>query len=414
MTMMGPQMSARGTDVVRALALRSQPAARRRRSCGLFLVAAVFATCLAPASYCARADSAEVLRSDDASHVFIVRSGQGSRTIDGLKVSAGQKIRLVGFGPLSLDQVRTQLRTDGADVVVGLGAGQELRVTGVSPDIMPCIQIELDRSGLVPTFHDDFEALSLDREDGARPAGRWRTNYGYGAPSSLHSRTLVNNGELEIYADPLFAGTGDKSLGLDPFSVVDGRLDIIAQPLPDEMRKLVWGRRYSSGLLTTRQSFSQRYGVFEIRMKTPAGKGLWPAFWMLPASGEWPPEIDVVEILGGAPTKLYVSWHSNVGGTHTSETRPADVPDTSAAYHTYSLEWTKETLNWYFDDIQIASKETPADFHQTMYLLVNLAVGGNWPGSPDASTHFPAHYSIDWIRAFARIEPDENPGKPRP
>ena len=134
----------------------------------------------------------------------------------------------------------------------------------------------------------------------------------------------------------------------------------------------------------------------------PRGKGLWPAFWLLPTNGAWPPEIDILEILEDNPRKLYVSWHSNVGGQHTADSKPIDVADTTADFHTYSVEWNNDTVNWYFDDIQVASKATPQDFHQPMYILANLAVGGNWPGSPDESTKFPATLSIDWIRAYER------------
>jgi serralysin len=347
--------------------------------------------------------SAETLSSGETGHIFAVSKGQGSKTILGFNAAAGQRIRLVGFGAMTLDQLPTKLKPAGADVLLDLGEGQELRIAAAGTEIISSIQIQLDRSGLVPTFSDEFDALSLDLEEGGvQPKGTWRTNFGYGGPSSVDSRTLVNNGELQVYADRLFAGTAKASLNLNPFRIVNGVLEIVAEPLKQDLRQFAWGRTYSSGLLTTKGSFSQQYGVFEIRTKIPPGKGLWPAFWLLPANNAWPPEVDVLEILGDNPEKLYVSWHSNTGGTHTSETKPIDVPDTSAEFHTYSVEWTKDAISWFFDDIEVASKPTPADFHQPMYMLANLAVGGGWPGSPDASTRFPATYSIDWIRVFAR------------
>jgi beta-glucanase (GH16 family) len=346
---------------------------------------------------------AETLSSREIGHIFVVGKGQGNKTIERFDAAAGQKIRLVGFGSMTLDQLRTKLKPAGADVLLDLGEGQELRIAAAGIEIISSIQIQLDRSGLVPTFSDEFDALSLDlEENGAQSKGTWRTNFGYGGPSSLDSRTLVNNGELQIYVDRLFAGTAKAGLNLDPFRIVDGKLEIVAEPLKEDLRQFAWGRTYSSGLLTTKGSFSQQYGVFEIRTRIPHGKGLWPAFWLLPTDNSWPPEVDILEILGDNPKKLYVSWHSNAGGTHTSETKPIDVADASAEFHTYSVEWTKDAINWYFDDIEVATKSTPQDFHRPMYMLVNLAVGGGWPGSPDASTRFPATYSIDWIRAYAR------------
>jgi hypothetical protein len=346
---------------------------------------------------------AEVLVSRESGHVFEIRKGQGSKVIKEFNASAGQKIRLLGFGSMSLDQLRENLRPIGADVLLDLGNDQQLRVVGAGSEIISSIQIMLDRSGLVPTFADEFDALSLDLENEAvQPKGTWRTNFGYGG---VHSRTLVNNGELEVYADRLFHGTAKSSLNLDPFRIANGNLEIVAEPLKEDLQQFAWGRSYSSGLLTSKGSFSQQYGVFEIRAKMPRGKGLWPAFWLLPANSGWPPELDVLEILGDNPHKLYVSWHSNAGGTHSWESTPIDVPDTSTEFHTYSIEWTKDTINWFFDDVEVASKPTPEDIHQPMYMLLNLAVGGGWPGAPDETTKFPAKYSIDWVRVYKRRNP---------
>jgi serralysin len=325
----------------------------------------------------------EVLISHERGPVFEDWQGQGSKIVKEFNASAGQKIPLLGFGSMSLDQPRTNLRSVGADVLFDLGNNQGLRIVGVTSEIISSIQIKLDRSALIPTFADDFDVLSLDLEnDVGQPRGTWRTNFGYGGASSLDSRTPVNNGELQVYVDR--SGTAKSSLNLNPFRITNGNLEIVAEPLKEDTRQFTWGRSYSSGLLTSKGTFSQRYGVFEIRAKIPPGKGLWPAFWLLPANN---------------------SLHSNVGGTHSSETKPIDVPDTSTGFHTYSIDWTKDTINWFFDNIQVASKPTPQDFHQPMYMLVNLAVGGGWPGAPDTATRFPAKYSIDWVRAYARRNP---------
>jgi Glycosyl hydrolases family 16 len=375
---------------------------RRATAMSLALLASPFAGAWIPG----KADDvgAEVLSSAEPKHVFRIRRGQGAAIIKNFNATAGQKIRLSGYGAMSRDQLVTMLKQIDGDTVLDLGGGQTLRIAGIGPDVISSIELGLDRSGLVQTFADDFDTLSLDFEGdhvgGQR--GTWRTNFGYGGPLSVHSRTLVNNAELEVYVDRLFAGTGKSSLNLDPFRIVNGNLEIIADRLSEEVRPLVWMRNYSSGLLTTKASFSQTYGVFEIRARMPGGKGLWPAFWLLPVNGDWPPEIDVLEILGDKSNTLYCSWHSNVGGQHTADTKIIDVPDTSAGFHTYSLEWTREVINWYFDEVQVASHPTPQDFHQPMYMLVNLAVGGHWPGDPDRSTKFPATFSIDWIRAYKR------------
>lgn len=340
----------------------------------------------------------ETLSSPQKDFVFEVRKGQGSKVIKGFDARAGQKIRLVGFGGLSLDQIQSGIKVDAGDALLDLGGGQQLRIAGANADVVSAIKIQLDRSQYSQTFADDFDALSLDLEDG-QSKGVWRTNFGYGG---VHSRTLPNNGEMQVYADRLFTGTGTANLKLDPFRIADGKLEIVAEPLKEDLRQFAWGLSYSSGLLTTKASFSQMYGLFEIRAKMPKGKGLWPAFWLLPVNRAWPPEIDVLEVLGDNTRKLYVAWHSNVGDKHTAEAKPIDVPDMSEDFHTYSVVWEKDTLRWFFDDVQVASKSTPEDFHLPMYMLINLAVGGGWPGSPDKTTQFPAKYTIDWVKAYAR------------
>jgi len=368
------------------------------RALTLLVLAAASLQMLDPPGARAEDVAVETISSQQKDFVFELRKGQGSRIIKGFDARAGQKIRLIGFGSMSLDHLRAELKLDAGDAVLDLGGRQQLRIVGANADVVSAIQIQLDRSQYSPTFTDEFDALSLDLEDG-QSKGVWRTNFGYGG---VHSRTLVNNRELQVYADRLFTGTGTTNLKLDPFRIADGKLEIVAEPLKEDLRQFAWGLSYSSGLLTTKASFSQMYGLFEIRAKLPKGKGLWPAFWLLPENRAWPPELDVLEVLGDDMKKLYVSWHSNVGGKHTADSKAIEVPDMSAEFHTYSVVWEKDTLMWFFDDVQVASRSTPEDFHLPMYMLINLAVGGGWPGSPDKTTPFPAKYTIDWVRAYAR------------
>ena len=138
-----------------------------------------------------------------------------------------------------------------------------------------------------------------------------------------------------------------------------------------------------------------------MRAKLPAGRGLWPAFWLLPAKGGWPPELDVLEMLGQSPTTIYASAHWQEG-RHRSVTHKIAVPDTSAGFHRYGLSWHADVLRWYFDGREVAQMPTPPGLDQPMYLLVNLAVGGpgSWPGPADGSTPLPGRYIVDTIRAY--------------
>jgi len=195
---------------------------------------------------------------------------------------------------------------------------------------------------------------------------------------------------------------------LDPFRMVgdpdeagDGILTIAANISPD--RKLTDGLPYTSGLINTYGTFSQTYGYFEISAKVPSGQGLWPAFWLLPQSGNWPPEIDVLELLGHDPSTYYVSAHwTDADGNHAYDTlaHSAGV-DLSLGFHAYGTMWTAQTITFYLDGEEICSIQTPTGMNEPMYLLAGLAVGGYWPGTPDATTRFPAEFQIDYIRAWA-------------
>ena len=152
-------------------------------------------------------------------------------------------------------------------------------------------------------------------------------------------------------------------------------------------------------------SFAQTYGYFEIRVKVPKGKGLWPAFWLLPTSHKWPPEIDVFEMFG-APNSRHEGgqgWvHTGTvgGGTPRFNRWHKLAIDQYDDFHTYGLLWGPEKISIYVDGQLIGAQLTPDKFHQPMYLIANLAVGGQWPESPDTATPFPATMEIDYIRAW--------------
>ncbi|MBM7784269.1 glycoside hydrolase family 16 protein [Tenggerimyces flavus] len=172
---------------------------------------------------------------------------------------------------------------------------------------------------------------------------------------------------------------------------------------------------YTSGKLTTSATFTQTYGRFEARMKLPRGQGMWPAFWMLgnnigdvgwPASGE----IDIMENIGREPTRVHGSTHSpnHSGGNPLTGTYTLpggqQFPDD---FHTFTVDWEPGVFTWYVDGIQY-SRHVRADvggdpwpFDHPFFMMMNLAVGGNWPGSPDGSTVFPQTLQVDWVRAYA-------------
>lgn len=261
-----------------------------------------------------------------------------------------------------------------------------------------------DLEGRKITFFDDFDRLAL----GVAPDGVWTPRYGYGGYNDLASRTLPNNREEQIYVDPAFTGEGHAPLELDPFSIKDSVLTITASPAPAEVKPQIWGYGITSGLITTRDSFSQQYGYFEMRAKMPKGQGLWPAFWLLPADGGWPPEIDVVEVLGHEPRTIHQTAHWTRGGRKTERGFHIRGPDSTADFHVFGVEWTADCLRWFVDGRETAHMPTPAQMHQPMYMLVNLAVGGHWPGPADLSA-LPAQMEVDYVRAYEPLDADKIP-----
>jgi beta-glucanase (GH16 family) len=246
-----------------------------------------------------------------------------------------------------------------------------------------------DGRPLVLTFSDEFDSFRPWRGR----SGVWRTTFGDGTHLGLDRRSLPPNGELQIYVDPDIAGPRG-SLGLNPFSVRNGVLEITAVPTAPELKPLLNNYAYMSGVITTQPSFSQTYGYFEMRAKLPRGKGLWPAFWLLPANQSWPPEIDVMESIGD-PSQVFVTTHSTATKAEGFERRIA-----GDEFHTFAVSWDENDVVWYIDGREAGRHRTPSDMHKPMYMLANLAVGGNWPGAPDARTRFPATYEIDYIRAY--------------
>ena len=176
-------------------------------------------------------------------------------------------------------------------------------------------------------------------------------------------------------------------------------------------------RDYTSARLKTQGLFQQTYGRFEARIKIPYGQGLWPAYWMLGsniAAGDWPNcgEIDIFENIGREPFTVHGTVHgpgySGGQGITGSFTLPGGrrFADDS---HLFAVEWEPETIRFYVDSSlyrTITRSDLPAGaawiFDHPFFLILNVAIGGNWPGSPDASTIFPQTMLVDYVRVYKR------------
>jgi beta-glucanase (GH16 family) len=170
------------------------------------------------------------------------------------------------------------------------------------------------------------------------------------------------------------------------------------------------GKEYTSARLRTYKKGDWTYGRFEIRAKLPYGQGLWPAIWMLPTDwfyGGWPTsgEIDIMEELGQEPYKVYGTIHygpAYPNNQHSGGSFQLPSGTFSADYHIFALEWDSTGMRWFVDGYKYHTEIHGSPFDQRFHMILNVAVGGNWPGSPDASTKFPQRMSVDYVRVYRK------------
>jgi beta-glucanase (GH16 family) len=209
---------------------------------------------------------------------------------------------------------------------------------------------------------------------------------------------LPANGEWQRYRDH------------DNHRIKDGALELVAH-LRDGMRD----GGIESGMLRSR--WTGKYGYYECRMKVPPGRGMWPAFWLNPEDQTWPPEIDVVEIVNNGRDNTTNSFHNVHPGRNRQA--PANVTkldkwgsyrpgiDYSGGFHTFAVEWTPQVVRHFVDDVMVAERrmdwvhEDGRDAGPA-HVLVNLAVGGQWPEAPTNPADFPAVLQVDYIRVWQK------------
>jgi beta-glucanase (GH16 family) len=240
------------------------------------------------------------------------------------------------------------------------------------------------------TFDDEFNKLSLDSGSG----GTWQPAYSW-SPNGMTDATMSS-----WMMNPAWGPTSAADANV--YSNNNGVASIAFKPTPADVKQGdVGGKQFLSGQLTTKTSFSQLYGYFEANMKLPSAAGLNSAFWLLPADGSWPPELDVVELLGNSPTTMVMTAHSQASGSHTANPHWANIPDASQAFHTYGVDWQPDKLTWYFDGKQVAQENTPADMNKPMYMMLDTLSGtsGSWIGAPNPGET--AQMDINYVRSYS-------------
>ncbi len=251
-------------------------------------------------------------------------------------------------------------------------------------------------------WSDEFEGSQLDANNWSAQTG---TGTAYGLPAGW------GNNELQYY-----------TAFEDNVLVSDGSLKIIAR------EQSFGGRNYTSARIRTLNKQEFLYGRIEARMKLPSTPGVWPAFWMLPTDspyGGWASsgEIDIMESVNYAD-RIYGTLHfgSSWPNTQSAGPRFSDGTDFSDDFHTYRIDWDPDSITWYIDGVPYGtvnsaswfSSSAPsnprAPFDTDFHLLLNVAVGGNFPGNPDGTSSFPQTLEVDYVRAYQRVQipfPDE-------
>ncbi len=254
-------------------------------------------------------------------------------------------------------------------------------------------EVPLDMGYTTPLQYDGYQLVWNDEFTGSSVnTSNWNYDIGNGCPGNCG----WGNNELEYYRS-------ENAWVKDDYLTIEARSEVYS------------GYAYTSTKMHTKNKFSFQYGRLDIRALLPKGQGIWPALWMLgdninsvgwPSSGE----IDVMELVGGGNGKDNVVHgtihYNNNGHVYHGGAYTLTSGIYAQSYHVFSLIWDEEYLRWYMDDqlfYEAAITESfMTEFHQKYWIILNVAVGGNWPGNPDQSTVFPQQMRVDYVRVFQK------------
>lgn len=239
--------------------------------------------------------------------------------------------------------------------------------------------------GYTLAWSDEFNGTSLNTSD-------WTVEGGDGCPNVCG----WGNNELEFYT-----GRSENLFFQDGKMIVEAR------------KEAYNGKNYTSSKIVSRGKKTFKFGRIDIRAILPKGKGIWPAFWLLPQSnlfGGWPTsgEIDMMEMVGHEANKTYGTVHYGPGPGSTQVSRSTTLSSGvfNDEFHVFSLEWKQDQIKWFLDG-NLFSTVNKTDltagvypFNEDFFFIINLAVGGNWPGNPDGNTTFPQWLIVDYVRLY--------------
>ena len=263
--------------------------------------------------------------------------------------------------------------------------GDEESVPQPEPD--PVVQEPEEPKTYQLVWSDEFDGSEID-------TNKWEFQIGDGTAEGIPG---WGNNELEYYTDRT-----------ENAFIEEGNL--VIQALQENYQ----GAAYTSARLRTKDLADWTFGRFEIRARMPKGQGIWPAIWMLPTLevfGGWPKsgEIDIMELVGHEPEKVHGTVHYGPEWPNNQFSgRPYELSsgDFSEDFHVFSIEWTTNNIDFFVDGnnfFRVAPSTTSPHtypFNQVFHLIMNVAVGGNWPGNPDSETEFPQRMEVDYVRVY--------------
>jgi hypothetical protein len=272
-----------------------------------------------------------------------------------------------------------------SEIENALEPGTEIEITIENDDINTTF--EIPTTGFVsPTSYAGYNMIwSTEFDNGTNLSNNWTFEIGNG-------NSGWGNNELQYYRE-------------ENTSIKDGFLVIEARKEPFA------GRNYTSSRLISKGKFEFKYGRVDIRAALPKGQGIWPALWLLGSNisqVSWPAcgEIDIMEMLGHEPNKVYGTVHWSNNGQHAEYggSRTKNSGDFVESFHVFSILWDESKITWLVDNLPYHTIDLngpdKAAFKEDFFFILNVAVGGNWPGNPDSRTSFPQRMFVDYIRVF--------------
>lgn len=306
-----------------------------------------------------------------------LEAGSGSIPIQPGDLSLSIPIQLIGDTYLEISETFTvELKVDDKTFIIEPVVLDDDNIEPVLEDEDGYYTAE-EHPSMELVWQDEFSGTSLNSEF-------WGYDLGNGCSVGICG---WGNNELETYT------SNEANVKLE-----NDRLVITA---------INTGGSYTSARIKTQNKIKPRYGRIDVRAKLPKGQGIWPAIWMLGdniTTINWPAcgEIDIMELVGHEPAKTHGTVHFDQGGykSSTGSTSLANG-DFSDSFHVFSIVWEQNKITWYVDNQSFKTfNHTESEFNQSFFFIMNVAVGGNWPGSPNETTVFPQRMEVDYIRVF--------------